>query len=231
MFTYILNYLVSNNIALFGGIVRDFILFFENNEININHYFLKYSNKYKYDIDCIMSEEQNSKLFDFLHKHSIFFKFEKYIREEYIPFEDSHNLIVEFVTIKILYKKEIILLDIFVHKKDANIYDVMDTIVGTNIDFYCNCLRYVNNCISINKNIVTKYLKNNNLFYPFEDTIYIDILISYYYDVNRTFEDEYNNIIVLNDIIKQIKAKTAISIENPDTHRIEKMMNKNWLII
>jgi hypothetical protein len=49
--------------------------------------------------------------------------------------------------------------------------------------------------------------------------------------MNRSFEEEYNNIIVLNDIIKQIKTKTALRIDKPDKHRIEKMISKNWLVI
>jgi len=231
---YILNYLISNNIALFGGIVREFILSFENIE-NLDHSlkFISILSKTTHDIDCIMSEKQYSNLFFFLKKQNIFFEFEKYIREEYIPFEDSNNLIVEFTTIKIIYENSSknITLDIFVHKKDIDIYDAMDIIVGTNIDFYCNCLRYVNNSISISKNVVNKYLKNNVFFDKFEDVLYTNILIFYYYDEKNTFIDEYNNMIVLNDIIKQIKAKTAISINNPDNHRIQKMMLKNWLVI
>jgi hypothetical protein len=177
-----------------------------------------------------MNEDQYNNLFYFLHENKINFKFKKYIREEYIPFDDPNEYIIEFTTIEILNS---ISIDIFVHKKNVNIYDVMDTILGTNIDFYCNCLRYYNKHISINKLLVDKYMGNNKKYlYEYDFKLSnIDIIISYYYDINRTFEEEYNNIIVLNDIIGQIKKKIALIINEPDKHRIEKMISKNWLII
>ena len=59
MFIYIVNYLVCKNIALFGGIVRDFIL--SKNFIS----------KTVNDIDCIMSEKQYNQLFRFLKRFGI----------------------------------------------------------------------------------------------------------------------------------------------------------------
>ena len=213
-FFYILNYFISNNIALFGGIVRDIILF--------NSILPEHCN----DIDCIMSEKQYNNLFIFLHKNKINFKFNGYIRDEYIPFEDPNNYIIEFTTIQISNTFSI---DIFVHKNDANIYDVMDIIVGKNIDFYCNSLRYVNNKISINNELIEKFLLDKKLLYDFKFDI--NIILSIYFHENKSFNEISNNIIVLHNIINQIKNKISVSIDKPDKHRIEKMIYKKWLII
>ena len=232
-FFHILNYFISNNIALFGGIVRDIIL-----------------QEHCKDIDCIMSEKQYKNLFFFLYKNKINFKFNGYNRDEYIPFEDSNNYIVEFSTIQISNTFSI---DIFVHKNNANIYDVMDTIVGKNIDFYCNSLRYVNNKISINNQLIEKFLVDKRLLHDIEMnrsfsgdsslfsgvstkentnlTINLDIILSIYFHENISFNEISNNIIVLHNIINQIKYKIAVSINNPDKHRIEKMIYKKWFII
>jgi len=57
IFQYILNYFISNNIALFGGVVRDYILYDNKLTQKCN------------DIDCIMSEKQYNDLFIFLNKN------------------------------------------------------------------------------------------------------------------------------------------------------------------
>ena len=211
IFSYILRYFISNNIALFGGIVRDIILQERSN-----------------DIDCIMSEKQYNKLFIFFNKNKINFKFNGYNRNEYIPFEDPNNYIIEFSTIEISNTFSI---DIFVHKNDANIYDVMDTIVGENIDFYCNSLRYIDNKISINNKLIEKFLVDKRLLHNTNLAINLDIILSIYFHENILFNEISNNIIVLHNIINQIKCKVAVSIDKPDEHRIKKMIYKKWLII
>jgi hypothetical protein len=105
-------------------------------------------------------------------------------------------------------------IDIFIHKNNISIYDAIDIITNTNIDFYSNSLRLLNNNLSINKNLIDKFIEKN--------IIEIDYL--------KISEKEIY-FLFLYIIIEQIQNKIAIPINIPDKHRIEKMISKNWKVI
>jgi hypothetical protein len=226
MLNYVLNILYKLNVGFFGSIV---------------HYIIE-PTKYKpNDIDCVMSSSQYKIFMYYLVQNKILFKFDKYIVSEYVPFEDPSKIIIEYNIVLINNIK----LDIFIYDNNTNIYDAIDVITSLNIDFYCNSLRYINNELSINHKIVKlyskKYFNNINDFlltYLLEnkdkdiDIMNIIFNIKYIHNIKntKTFIEELEYNYILHIIICQIKDKNAISISNPDTHRIEKMKNKGWNI-
>ena len=230
-FKYIYYFLEKNNIAIFGGCVRDMLL-----------------NIIPNDIDCIMTENQLSNFLSFLHKNNILFLYENYDSNDYIPINDTKKIINSLNIIKIycnfrisknnLYniflfyiKKETIdymiennyfesilneinediskyyiKLDIFTYNNNYSLYKAI-YIITENVDYYCNSVTKIGKKYYISNNIIQKFIKNQK-YVEYKPKI------------------EY----IINEIFDQIVTKKAIPISFPDIHRIKKMENKNWIV-
>jgi hypothetical protein len=235
----------------------DFLKKYDSNEIHkpegiyfVNNINLIYSNSMIHsssfndrniifnDIDSVMDNDIFNKFINLLDNFSLKYNYSK-IKDytKYIDIVDLENKISSYIILNIYienpnkilnYSLSVIKIDILLCSEEKYMKEVLDKISG-NSDFYCNSLRYVNNKISINNEVIEKFLADKIVFYDIN--IDINIILSTYFHENILFNEISNNIIVLHNIINQIKCKVAVSIDKPDEHRIEKMIYKKWLII